>query len=177
MKKLVTLLLLLPLFSVSAANEKSAKKAPTKNKSAHAKVTRHHERNWHQPEYGYAEILFKCHDSWGDRIRGKFNQEQKYFIQLGGGSCHRIQNNYHEYGNLHQITQYGFPVDDVYKAIRKIKKEYGLRRARVVEAENIYDGFKTFKYTLIFDVQGYGYREFRVKHSRWSGKIKNIYEV
>jgi|GEM_PF-5070501 len=177
MKKLLALVLLLPALTATAGNPKVTTKEQIKNKSAQAKVYRHHENNWRQPEYGYDIKLFKCFDSWGHKLRGKFTSEQQYLIELGGGSCHKIKRRPVSYGALNEIHRHDFPVDDVYRAIREIKRNYGLGSAKVVESENIHAGFKTFKYTLVFQVDRHHFREFRVKHSRWSGKIRNIYEV
>ncbi|TQV84999.1 hypothetical protein [Aliikangiella coralliicola] len=177
MKKLLALTLLLPLLTANAATNKTAAKAQVKSKSAQTKVFRNHERHWNQPDYGYDVQLFKCHDSWGHKLRGKFTSEQQYFIELGGGSCREIRRYHDNHNAFSQIRHYDFPVDDVYQAIHQIKRKYGLRHARVIEAENVDAGFKTFKYTLVFKVRGQGYREFRVKHSRWSGKVRAIYEV
>lgn len=177
MKKLLALVLLVPALAVHAGSQKTNNKAQVKSKSAQAKVYRHHENSWHQPDYGYDVVLFKCYDSWGHKLRGKFTSEQQYLIELGGGSCHQFKKRPVRYGALDPIRHYDFPVDDVYQAIRDIKRKYGLRNARLVQTENIHAGFKTFKYTLVFKDRRDGFREFRVKHSRWSGRIKNIYEV
>lgn len=177
MKKLLALTLLLPLFAASAADHKYGNKGQVKSKSAQAKVLRHHQHNWHQAKYDYDVELFKCRDSWGHKLRGKFTDDQQYFITLGGGSCKKLQHPHRNYGAFYQISKYNFPVDDVYQAIYKIEREYGIRGSRVVEAENVDAGFKTFKYTLVFKVRGNRYREFRVKHNRRNGNIRAIYEV
>lgn len=177
MKKLLCLFLLLPAFSTVAFESKKSAEVQIKDKATQAKIYRNHDRNWRQPDYARGVKLFKCYDSWGHKLRGKFLKEQKYFIELGGGSCYKFQRKPVRYGALDDIIYYDFPVDSVYQAIREIKRDYGLRNAQVVQSENIHAGLKTFKYTLVFKTPRKGYREFRVKHSRWSGRIKNIYEV
>lgn len=177
MKKFIAFSLLLPLLTANAADSKVEKKNIKKNKAAQAKIYRHHESNWHQPDYGYEVVLYQCHDSWGQKLRGRFSNEQQYFIELGGGSCRKLQKPRRDHASLYQISRHDFPIDDVYQAIRRIKREYGLRRANLVEASNVDAGFKTFRYTLTFNVKGQGYREFRIKHNRWNGNIRAIYEV
>ena len=176
MKKLLALFLLLPLFSANAFDKKADKKITVKNKSAQTKVLRHHQHNWHQRDYGYEVVLFKCFDSWGHNLRGMFTDEQQYLIELGGGSCRKI-NRQRQYTNLSRVTRYDFSEDYVFHAIEKIKRDYGLRRIKSVEALNVSAGFKTFKYTLIFKTKNHGYREFRVKHKRRDGRIRAVYEV
>ena len=177
MKKLLALVLLVPALTANAFEPKATSKGQVKNKAAQAKISRHHERNWHQPDYGRDIALFKCFDSWGHKLRGKFTSEQQYFIELGGGSCREVRRQPVRYGAIDNIRHYDFPADDVYRAIRQIKRQYGLGNARVIESENIHAGFKTFKYTLVFKVNRRTTREFRVKHNRWSGSIRKIYEV
>ena len=176
MKKIIALALVLVIPTASLLAAKESKPAQTKSKSAQAKVYRHHEQNWAQPEYRHDRILFKCFDSWGSRLRGKFTQEQQYFIELGGGSCQRHSRR-SEYSALRPIRAFDFPVSDVHRAIREIKSQYRLGRARLIETENIDAGFKTFKYTLVFKNGRHGYRAFRVKHNRRNGNIRTIYEV
>jgi hypothetical protein len=183
MKKLLTLVFLLPLVaglpltSANAFNTKKPVKVTTKNKADQKKTFKHHERNWHQRDYGRGTNLFKCYDSWGHNLRGKFTQTEQYLIELGGGSCRKINLRSREQANLSQISHYDFSINNVYQAIDQIKHEYGLSRIKYIEADKVSSGYKTFKYTLVFKTKRNGYRKFRVKHNRWNGLVKAIYEV
>jgi hypothetical protein len=183
MKKLLTLVFLLPLAaglpleSANAFDKNKQVKISTKNKSAQKKVYKHHERNWHQRDYANNIALFKCYDSWGHNLRGKFTQSEQYLIELGGGSCRKITRQRREQANLSQISHYDFSIKDVYQAINQIKHDYDLERVKFIEAEKVSSGYKTFKYTLVFKTNRNGYREFRVKHNRRTGLVKAIYEV
>lgn len=177
MKKLLALTLLLPLFSVSAFDNKADSQVKVKNKTEQSKVYRHHEKNWHQRDYGQHITLFNCFDSWGNKLRGKFTNEEQYLIELGGGSCFRAQNHRRENIILSQISHFDFPLDSVYQVINQIKREYGVHNAKLIHAENVDAGYKTFKYTLVFDSNKRQNREFRVKQNRHTGEIRAIYEV
>jgi len=177
MKKLIALVFLLPLLSANAFDAKKQNKITTKNKAAQNKVYKHHERNWHQRDYGHNITLFRCVDSWGHNLRGKFTDNEQYLIELGGGSCRKINRHRRERADLSQISKYDFSKRDVYQAIDQIKRDYGISRVKFIEAEKVSSGYKTFKYTLVFKTKRHGYREFRVKHNRWTGMVKAIYEV
>ncbi len=188
MKKILILSLLLPTFTMaitanaaSPSHQTAVVKAqkvstPSKSKSTQAKVYQHHEKHWKQPEYGSHTKLFRCTDSWGHRLRGKFSDEQQYFIELGGGSC-RIIKRHGKHAALAPFKHYNFPMRDVYAAINTIKRNYRLSNAQVIEADNIKDGYKTFKYTLIFKDRRHGLREFKIKHNKRNGEIRDIKEV
>ncbi|MCW8879539.1 MAG: hypothetical protein OQJ89_15895 [Kangiellaceae bacterium] len=176
LKKYLAFTLLFSFISAGAVSAKTEKKAQIKSKAAQAKVFRKHEKNWHQPSYGRHIELFKCRDSWGHKLRGKFTSEQQYFIELGGGTCRRA-GRHDDYGVLSQFYNFDFALDNVYYAIEQIKNRYGIRHARLIEADNISRGHRNLKYTLVFKIRGQGYREFRVKQNRWNGNVRAIYEV
>lgn len=177
MKKYLALSIIVSLFAAGNVMAKQVSKSQVKSKSAQAKVSRHHEKNWHQPSYGRNIKLFRCHDSWGHKIRGKFTADQRYFIELGGGSCRKIGRPNIDMSVLSDFRRYDVHFDDVLSAIKQVKREFGLRHARLVEAENISTGRKSLKYTLVFKVGRNDYREFRVKQNRWNGYIRAVYEV
>ncbi len=177
MKKLLILTLLLPFFSANAFEKKAEAKATVKSQKEHQKLYSQHERNWQQRDYAHHVTLFNCADSWGNHLRGKFTDNEQYFIELGGGSCQRVYHHYRENINLSQISYYDFPLDSVYHVIEQIKREYRVSHVRLIEAENVDAGFKTFKYTLVFDTNKRKQREFRVKQNRYTGELRAIYEV
>ncbi|MET1254099.1 hypothetical protein [Aliikangiella maris] len=176
MKNTLLLILLIPFTLTQAAGFKNDKQVRVKNQSEQAKVYRHHQQNWHQPDYSHGTRLFTCYDSWNHHLKGKFTAEQQYFIELGGGRCHPVKRP-REQHQLSEFYDYDFPIDNVYRAIDEIKDQYGLRRAKVVRSNNIQSGYKTFRYTLVFKVNGRKYREFRVKHNKRNGNIRHIYEI
>ncbi|WP_196140878.1 hypothetical protein [Aliikangiella sp. G2MR2-5] len=185
MKNLISISILLTFALTTQVEAKSSSKTEVskkpqiqvKSQKEQAKVYRHHESNWRQPTYAEHMTLFNCRDSWGHKLRGKFSQEQQYFIELGGGSCRKISRYDNRYGALKAFRHYDIDLSDVYRAIEQVQYTYGLGHARLVEAENISSGHRSFKYTLVFRSPERGYREFRVKHNRWNGEVKAIYEV
>lgn len=177
MKKLLALTLLLPLFSANAFENKANVQVKLKNKTEQTKIFSHHEQNWHQREHGHQVVLFNCFDSWGNNLRGRFTNDEQYFIELGGGSCSKIHNHHREKINLSQISHYNFPLDSVYQVIEQIKREYQVNHVRLIQAENVDAGYKTFKYTLVFDTNNRKQREFRVKQNRHTAELRAIYEV
>ena len=174
---LLALILLVPIFSAAAGDKRSVESRTIKNKTAQAKIVKHHEHNWRQTNYRQDVTLFKCYDSWDHKLHGRFTHEQQYLIELGGGSCYQLRHHAQNYRALQKISAYDFPLNNVHQAIKVIEHEYGLHSARLIEAEKINAGSKSFKYTLVFKTLGHQYREFRVKHNRWSGQIRQIHEV
>ncbi|MGX5174659.1 hypothetical protein ACUR5C_11620 [Aliikangiella sp. IMCC44653] len=175
--KRLTVFGLLATFAFGVAAQSPESRIQLKSKSSQAKLNKQHDREWHQPSYQRNVELYRCVDSWGHSLRGKFSSEQQYFIQLGGGSCRKISPRRQRYSVFEPIIRHNFDLDDVQSAVRKIERKYNLYNARVVDSENIDPGFKTFKYTLVFKVSRNQYREFRVKHDRRNGRVKKIYEV
>ncbi len=198
MKKLLLLSLLFPVFTVSASDDKKEERNfQQKTKLTQSKITSGY-ANWHVAErdddddddddddkrrYSRASHsknssnLFKCRNAEGYLLRGKYSREQQYFIQLGGGQCYRGRSHKRRYGVLTPITQYDFAISNVRHAIKRIKRDFGLHNAHVVETDDINAGFKTLKYTLVFKIPGRKYREFRVDHRRHNGRIRSINEV
>jgi hypothetical protein len=176
MKKLLALSLLLPFFTAQALEPVNTK-ITVKSQSSQAKIYNKHQKNWQQRQHGRHVTLYQCYDSWGHDLRGRFTQDEQYFIELGGGSCRKAHNDRHAQTDLNAISHYGFALANVHQAIKQIKYDYGLRQVKMIRAENVDDGYKTFKYTLVFKGRHQPTREFRIKHNRRNGKIRAIYEV
>ncbi len=181
MKKVINKLPLFAIaFSLVTANTALAKTSveiQVKSKSVQAEVSRKHRANWNQVTYKPHVKLFKCRDSWGHKLHGKFTRDQQYYIELGGGSCRvlgRVANNSQFYQSF---RPYNVHYNDWAQALDQVKYQYGLANARLVEADNISASRKSLKYTLVFKTSRYGYREFRVKLNRKNGHVKAIYEV
>ncbi|MCO7225636.1 hypothetical protein [Pleionea sp. CnH1-48] len=181
MRKLFAVLLLTPLMAFAAQKQEVQKSAPKQAPSKqHQKVVKHHERHWQQPHYDRHTTQYKCVDAWGHSIRGRFIERQKYFIELGGGWCRQVRNDHYNNGvngDLSEIYDYSFPEEHVYDAIRETRRKFGIRNSRFIEAIDVDNGFKSFKYTLVFKVKHQGIREFRVKHNYWNGDIRYIREL
>ena len=177
MKKYLAMTVLLSLFSTANAFAKQTEKAHIKSKSVQAKITKHHEKNWRQPSYGRHIETFKCYDSWGHKIRGKFTSKEQYFIELGGGTCYSLKRPSVDLSLLHEFRRYNMNVDNVVFAIDQIKQEFGLRHARLVRANELSSSRGSLRYTLVFKTKRNNYREFRIKQSRRNGDVRAIYEV
>ncbi len=186
MNKLLATILVVPLSAIALDATAKDKNVAIQNK--HAASSTVLERGYHSGDkrwdYGNYEhgrhVSYKCFNAWGERIKGKFGQQQKYWIELGGGRCKvkRGQNFYNGVnGDLSQIYTTRFPVESVYSAIHQVRKEFHIPNSRFIEASEVRDGLKTYNYTLTFRVKGDGVRRFRVKHKQYTGEVKRIIEV
>ncbi len=171
MKRLISTILVIPLSGLALAG----------SQSFDDKDVRYFDQHWqnagyHQKPY---EKTFSCWDAWGETIRGKFSKSDKYLIELAGGQCVRSRYDrpvYDYRADLSTITETYFPINNVYRAANKIRKNYGLKRGRLLKATRVKDSYKWFKYTLVFETR-HGLRKFRVKHKHWNAEIADIKEV
>lgn len=177
MKKLTTFSIVVSMLFTGFVAAKPDNGAQLKHKAKQAKIYRQHENNWRQPSYAKNVKLFKCYDSWGYKLRGKFTKKQQYFIELGGGSCQRVKHSRIEYGALHNLRYYDLPRSNVIGAAEEIAYQFGLHNAKLVQADDIRRDRRIFKYTLKFKTGRHGYREFRIKQNRHDGTIRAVYEV
>ncbi len=148
-------------------------KAKGKPPAAHQKFRQDHNRKWQHRRFD-DDDAYQCWDAWGYSLGGRFDEEQRYFIELGGGHC---REQYHEReGDIDAVVRTGLDRDDVYKAINQARDEFGLSRARFLRAVEVDSSLRNVRYTLVFKSRR-GLRYFRVKQRAWTGQVRDIYEV
>ena len=171
MIRLIFTILVIPLSSLALAGSQS-----TDNKSIHHFDQQWQNVNYHRKPY---KKSFTCWNAWGETIRGKFSKNAKNLIELAGGQCIKSRYGrafYDSKADLSAIRDTFFPVNNVYRAARQTRKEFGLKHSRLLKVKRVKDSYKWFKYTLVFETP-YGVRHFRVKHKHWNAEITDIKEV
>ncbi|WP_341502737.1 hypothetical protein [Gallaecimonas sp. GXIMD4217] len=149
-----------------------AKGAPP---AAHQKFRQEHNRKWQHRRYD-DDDRNQCWDAWGYNLGGRFDDEQRYFIELGGGHCREQRRDHDRDGDIDAVLRAGLDRDDVYKAINLAREEFDLNRARFVRATEVDNSIRNIRYTLVFKTRR-GYRHFRVKQRAWTGQVRDIWEV